>query len=127
MNFTLKVKPIYITAKTKDELIRKIRGSRVWAVGSEFGDGLVNDTYRNEREKVRVFNIHKINAKYKQEKHKRDNQEKNFVKGRTKKSVLVRDKEWIAYVYDFDFSLLKLLKVKVTQNTNNFKIVPLKK
>lgn len=124
MNLNITLKPMKYTAKTLHEIHRKISNGHARSFSSAFGDGLTKFT---KDDTVRVYNLHKVNAKYKQERHKKTNTEKGFVKGQTKKSVLVREGQWIAYIYDFDVAMLKALGLKVTQNTRNFTLIKNKK
>ncbi len=119
MKFTVNVKPTLIKASSKEALLRKIGIKYTWSSKhAKYGNGIV---FENDQS-IRVYNMHKVNAKYEQIKHKRDNPEKQFVKGRTKQSKLVREKQWIAYVYNFKFGVLDALGIEVDQKARNFVI-----
>lgn len=116
MNITIKAKPVKYSAATKQTLLSKIDRQFSYSFGN-FGHGLVG-MFDYNRDTVRVYNLHKINAKY--------NHSAKFKsgprKGQRKPSVKVRDGQWIAYVYDLDRKLLNLAKLQVTQNHRNFTI-----
>lgn len=112
MNITIKAKPVFYKATTKNELIRKIGSKFSYGLGS-FGIGMIG-MFDYNRDTVRVYNLHKINAKY--------DHSARFKSGQRKPSVKVRDSQWIAYVYDFDRAFLKAAKIEVIQNTRNFTI-----
>lgn len=110
MKITIKIKPILVTASTRDALMRKLIGSKYHqndkaGYGLYIGDGA-----------IKVYNIHKINAKYKHDAIFKSGPRK----GQKKPSVKVRDKQWIAYVYIYDTHLLKLANKKVKQQWNNY-------
>lgn len=62
MNITIKAKPVFYKATTKNELIRKIGSRFSYGLGS-FGIGMTG-LFDYNRDTVRVYNLHKINAKY---------------------------------------------------------------
>lgn len=121
MKFTVNVKPNKLKANTNREIMRLVRGSRGYSTSSEFGSGLTT-VGRYGDNKVRVYNLHKVHRKVVQEKYKTGDK-----KGQTKKSKVIEKAHWIAYVYDFDIALLKMLKLEVRQNTRNFVIKPSKR
>ncbi len=121
MEFRIKVEPRVVRASSKESLLHIIIGGHAFSIQNNATAhrpllGSSRDT------KVRVYNLHKVNAKYKQIKYKNSNPKTGAVKGRTRKSELVRKGEWIAYVYDFDLSLLKLAGLHVKQNERNFTV-----
>lgn len=116
MNITIKAKPVFYKATTKNELIRKIGSRFSYGLGS-FGIGMIG-MFDYNRDTVRVYNLHKINAKYDHSARFKSGPRK----GQRKPSVKVRDSQWIAYVYDFDRAFLKAAKIEVIQNTRNFTI-----
>ena len=113
MKITVKIKPILVTATSRNALMTKLMGYNYHQSGN-VGYGL----YLADAA-VKVYNIHKINAKYKHD----DVFKSGPRKGQRKPSVKVRDKQWIAYVYTYDTHLLKLARKKVKQQWNNYKLV----
>lgn len=122
MNITANLKPTVIKASTHAELMDKVTKNHCRSVGTSYGSGWTKLGRRDGNETVRVMNLHKVRAKYKQERHKKDNPEKGYVKGQTNKSVLVREAHWVAYVYDISIELLKCTKLHVRQNARNWDI-----
>ena len=116
MNITIKAKPVKYSAATKQALLSKIDRQFSYSFGG-FGNGLVG-LFDYNRNVVRVYNLHKINAKYDHNAKFKSGPRK----GQRKPSVKVRDSQWIAYVYDLDCTLLNLAKLQVTQNHRNFTI-----
>lgn len=116
MNITIKTKPIFYKASTKHELISKIGSKFTTGIGANW-IGMIG-LFDYNRNTVRVYNLHKINAKY----DHRARFKSGPRKGQRKPSVKVRDSQWIAYVYDLDRTLLNLAKLQVTQNHRNFTI-----
>lgn len=116
MNITIKAKPIFYKATTKHELISKIGSKFTTGIGANW-IGMIG-LFDYNRNTVRVYNLHKINAKYDHIARFKSGPRK----GQRKPSVKVRDSQWIAYVYDFDRSFLKTAKIEVIQNTRNFTI-----
>lgn len=126
MEIKVKVKPRLVRAKSRESLLHLIVGGHThcWqnnAVAFRPMYGAGKDTT------VRVYNLHKVNAKYRQIKYKTSNPKTGAVKGRTRKTELVRSGEWIAYIYDFDLALLKSAGLMVRQGTRNFTITEAKK
>lgn len=80
--------------------------SSTWRSTSRFSDN-----------KVYVYNVRKENKKTKQIKF--TSGEKI---GRTKKSEIIRKKQWIANVYTFDRAFLETAGLVVKQNRTNFVI-----
>ena len=117
MNITLKMKPLLVSASTKDKLIYKISN------GYLSSQGTYGYHYRSlpsdKRDNIRVYNAHKINAKYAQ--GAIITRGKN--KGKRHPSIKVRDSKWIAYVYDFDADLLKAAGLILKQGSRNFSII----
>lgn len=116
MNIIIKAKPVKYSAPTKQALLSKIDRQFSYSFGG-FGNGLVG-LFDYNRNVVRVYNLHKINAKYDHDAKFKSGPRK----GQRKPSVKVRDSQWIAYVYDLDRTLLNLAKLQVTQNHRNFTI-----
>lgn len=116
MNINIKVVPIKYTASTKADLLSKIDRQFAVTVGN-FGIAL-KGMFDYNRDKIRVYNLHKVNAKYDHSAKFKSGPRK----GQRKPSVKVRDSQWIAYVYDLDRTLLNLAKLQVTQNHRNFTI-----
>ena len=116
MNITLQMKPIVVSAYTKDKLISSISGGYLTSFGSNgsFYRSLPNA----KREIIRVYNAHKINAKWVQG----DIITRGKNKGKRHPSIKVRDSKWIAYVYDFDADLLKAAGLILKQGSRNFSI-----
>lgn len=112
MNITIKAKPVKYSAATKQALLSKIDRQFSYSGGALVG------LFDYNRNVVRVYNLHKINAKYDHSAKFKSGPRK----GQRKPSVKVRDSQWIAYVYDLDRTLLKLAKLQVTQNHRNFTI-----
>ncbi len=127
MEISVKVKPRLVSAESREALLNIVIGNygrtydRHHRANRKFSRG------GTESPVVRVYNLHKINTKYRQIKYKHDNDMTGAVKGRTRKTELVRKGEWIAYVYDIDVALLKAAGLVVTQHTRNFKIKKLEK
>lgn len=113
MKLTINVKPQIITAHSKDALIAKIQDNRHSVFSSKYGHGFVEE-YRNETKAMRVYNLHKVRAKYQQIKNK------TGIDDTRKVSKKVRDAHWIAYVYDFKVGVLDALNLKVDQKQRNF-------
>ena len=116
MNIIIKAKPVKYSAATKQALLSKINRQFSYSFGS-FGNGLLG-LFDYNRNVVRVYNLHKINAKYDHTAKFKSGPRK----GQRKPIVKVRDSQWIAYVYDLDRTLLNLAKLQVTQNNRNFTI-----
>lgn len=124
MDFTFKVKPKKLEAKTHSDIMSKVtnQGKYCWSMSSEYGKGLtsLHRSYGAKADKVRVYNLHKIRGKTKQVKYKTGSK-----KGQTKlPSKVIRESGWIAYVYDFDIAMLNMLGLEVRQLTRNFIIKP---
>lgn len=119
MEIKVKVSPKKVYGSRKEELLSRVLGSHAWCIteGSIAHRPLFGD---KKYTSIRVYNLHKVNAKYRQIKYKTSNPKTGAVKGRTKKTELVRKGEWIAYVYDLDVQLLRLAGLKVRQGTRNF-------
>lgn len=119
MEIKVKVSPKKVYGSRKEELLSRVLGSHAWCIteGSIAHRPLFGD---KKYTSIRVYNLHKVNAKYRQIKYKTSNPKTGAVKGRTKKTELVRKGEWIAYVYDLDIQLLRLAGLKVRQGTRNF-------
>lgn len=115
MKFTVNVKPSRYTGSSKYDVISKIRGNR-GCTYSSYGNGLTN-VGRFGDNTIRVYNLHKVNTKVVQEKYKTGDK-----KGQTKKSKVIKPAHWVAYVYDFNIDMLKMLKLEVIQNNRNFTI-----
>lgn len=126
MEIRVKVKPKVVKAKSRESLLHLIVGghnfcwqSNAVAYKPMYGEG--------KSTTVRVFNLHKVNPKYRQIKYKTSNPKTGAVKGRTRKTELVREGEWIAYVYDLDLNMLRLANLEVRQGTRNFTLKQVKK
>lgn len=122
MRFTFTVKPRVMTAQSRDDLMRMVTNN--YSMTNTFTTNMSNvlrtpsfGGRNSDDSKVRAYNIIKINAKYKQIKDKN---------GHTKKSHLVRSKQYIAYVYDFDVNVLKHLGLGIKQNSKYFRITKVK-
>lgn len=126
MEIKVKVEPKLVKAKSKYFLMNLIVGGHSFC--HQNNAIAYRPMYGDKRKgTVRVFNLHKVNSKYRQIKYKRSNPKTGAVKGRTRKSELVREGGWIAYVYDFDLNLLKLAGLQVKQGTRNFTLEQVKK
>lgn len=96
MKLFKKFKPRKIEAPTKKALMSKITAGASFTV-STYGTG-----YRSSRYNSNIFvmfNCHKVRRK----------------RG-------IRASHWVAYVYEFDEELLKVLGIKVKQFPRNFEI-----
>lgn len=116
MNITVKVKPYKTTGYSKRSLISKIDSNFATSYGSH-GSAL-RGLGRYNGDVIRVYNLHKVNAKYKQG----DFYKSGPKKGTRRKAVRVHDSYWVAYVYDFNKDVLKALGITVHQNDRNFTI-----
>lgn len=126
MEIRVKVEPKVVRAKSRESLLHLIVGSHrlCWQTNAKayrpmYGEGVYTT--------VRVFNLQKINPKYHQIKYKTSNPKTGAVKGRTRKTELVREGEWIAYVYDLDLNMLRMANLEVRQGTRNFTLKQMKK
>lgn len=126
MEIRVKVSPKKVFGSRKEELLSRVLGSHAWCIteGSIAHRPLFGD---KKYTSIRVYNLHKVNAKYRQIKYKTSNPKTGAVKGRTRKTELVRKGEWIAYVYDLDLALLKAAGLMVRQGTRNFTLTEAKK
>lgn len=113
MKLTINVRPQTITAHSKDALIAKIKGNHHTCSHSNYGFGIANE-YRNDLKGMRVYNLHKVRAKYQQIKNK------TGIDDTRKVAKKVRDAHWVAYVYDFNVDVLDALNLKVDQKQRNF-------
>ena len=66
MSISIKLKPVRYVSNTKDSLMTKIVGSTRGYKYYSNGNVLIN----HDNNTVRIYNIHKINAKYRQDKYK---------------------------------------------------------
>ena len=66
MSISIKLKPARYVSNTKDSLMTKIVGSTRGYKYYSNGNVLIN----HDNNTVRIYNIHKINAKYHQDKYK---------------------------------------------------------
>ena len=121
MEIRVKVKPRKVYGVSREELLSRILNNHAWCMtGSSIAH---RPLFGGDRDKtIRVFNLHKVNTKYRQIKYKSTNPKTGAVKGRTRTTELVRKGEWIAYVYDLDLALLRAAGLKVKQGTRNFTI-----
>lgn len=122
MQISVKLKPRLVSAESREALLNIIIGSHGRTYERHHRANKRFSRYGAEATQVRVYNLHKINAKYLQLKYKHDNALTGAVKGRTKSTKLVRKGMWIAYVYDIDIALLKAAGLVATQYTRNFTI-----
>lgn len=116
MNITVKVKPFKAAGYSKNSLIGKIDSNFAYSFGSH-GTAL-RGLGRYNGDVIRVYNLHKVNAKYKQG----DFYKSGPKKGTRRKAVRVHDSYWIAYVYDFNIDMLKALGITVHQGNRTFTI-----
>lgn len=121
MEIRVKVKPRKVYGVSRGELLSRVLSNHSWC---RTGNALAHcPLFGDKKDKtVRVYNLHKINSKYRQIKYKNTNPKTGAVKGRTRTTELVRKGEWIAYVYDLDLALLRTAGLKVKQGTRNFTI-----
>ena len=122
MEIKVKVKPRLVRASSKESLMNLIIGRYNYCSQTNARAYRPLAYRKSGDEEVRVFNLHKINTKYRQIKYKNSNTKTGAIEGRTRKTELVRKGEWIAYVYDFDLALLRAAGLKVIQGTRNFTI-----
>jgi hypothetical protein len=115
MKIIVNINPRVVTAKTKSELMYKLPS--ICTYGS-YGSYASNFASRNVDETATVYNIRKINNKAKQTKDKN---------GKTIKSVVIRQKQWIANVYDFKIDFLRVTGLRVDQTKDTFVISKRKK
>jgi hypothetical protein len=123
MKFTINVKPTIYTKRhyglsseivqsTKDEVVYSVKSGFCTTWNSTTGQHLTN----NKHNTARVYNLEKRRAKIKITTIPAE--------GR-KKAKIVKTKtpgHWVAYVYDFDIALLKLLNLELKQGDRTFKI-----
>lgn len=123
MNLNVKLTPTKVVARNHQELMNKILSNHTRTTSTIFGSGWTKITGRyGNTETVRVYSVERVRAKYKQERHKKTNEEKGYVAGQTKKSVLVREAHCVAYVYDIKIALLEALGLKVEQIGRTWKL-----
>ena len=116
MKLTINVKPTICTATTRNEINNKITRGKSYCSGASktFSYSGYTDSLSVTKEKITVFNLHKVRRKVIQKKDK-DNKTK---------SKVISASHWIAYVYNFDLNMLKAMGVKkITQKTRNFEII----
>lgn len=109
MELHFKIKPTIVRARSKEGIDSKYYGKCL--TFSSYGNYRLAD-YGGE-ECALVINYVKVNRKTKQ---------LRFKNGKYKSSTVVREKEWIGYVYYFPISLLKVMNLEVKQKVNNFEI-----
>lgn len=115
MQITLNIKPITVTAKTRQMLEHKIRNVRSDTFGFCCGsDGTYISTRGGDRI---VYNAEKKRPKFSHGTWNHDNLSK-FPKKRLKNSIKIRDGGWTAWVYVFP----KGFPVIVNQKRNHFDI-----
>jgi len=109
MRINLKLKPYIYTAKTKKEVLSKFKHYG-WR-SSSCGWYCINLSGKN----IVCFNLVKQNAKHKQVRYKTGEK-----KGRYKESILVRPKQWKAYVYTINEEFARQIGLEIHQKENYF-------
>jgi len=119
MKFTINLKPAKLEARTKNEIISKIRNINrsLTYTFCNLGNGLYD--YKNKT--FYVYNLQKIRSKSSQTK-KAIYKTINDLKFMSYKKDKINNGHWIAYVYKIDEGLLKTLGKKVRQNIRNFEL-----
>lgn len=112
MNISIKLNKRVLTAKTKDALVDKIRHNNgyISLTFNKYSNGLILDA----GDDIVVYNLEKFRRKTKQ-KGRKNNLDK-------RKSVIVRNGEWKAYVYYIPKALLDLGNLKVSQYSRRFEL-----
>lgn len=111
------VKPSVVKASTFAQLQSKLPSGSTYGSDGNYSS-YWGSFYGNNKEFAYVYNVRKENKKTKQIKYVRGEK-----KNRTKKSEIIRRKQWIANVYKFDLNLLRAAGLKVIQEGRTFKIV----
>lgn len=122
MEIRVKLKPRVVRATSRESLLHLIVGGHSFCIHNNAVAH--KPLFGKDRDNlVRVYNLEKVNAKYRQIKYKKSNPKTGAVKNRTWKVELVRKGEWVAHVYDFDLAVLKAAGLTVMQGTRHFTIV----
>ena len=127
MFLKIKLKPRTIRRNTRQEVMNAIRCGHCYTVSPNHSClQPLSRSFKEAGGKVRVYNLQKIRKKTRQIKYKNGNVKTGAVKGRTRKSEIVRKAEWIAHVYDVDVALLKGANIHIRQRMRTFSITNLK-
>ena len=116
MKFEIKVKP-YVYRKTSIYEVQYLLSDyNSYSSYNKVSYHTKGFSTRNDNN-VYFWNIEKINSKYRQEKYKTGPK-----KGQTKKSIKIRDKEFIVKIYSIPFEVFKYMVDKgyVFEQTHNY-------
>lgn len=115
MILKVNIKPRTIIAPSKNAIISKITDNKVYRLGYIAGFSFNGYGQFSDDNTITVYNLHKVRRKTQQI-------GKNGKK--LKKSKIIRNGHWVAYVYTFDVKMLKNMGFKsIKQNTRNFTLV----
>lgn len=115
MKLTLTVKPTKHVARTKDDLMRKMRMTG-YSSSSEFGDSRYTTSFNGNsyNDYMVVYTCQKYRPKFKQEKDTR---------GITKSVKKISHGYWEGHVYRIPKAFLEAAGLKVKQGLRTFKLV----
>lgn len=123
MKLQINIKPRIIEARTKEELIRKIRNNDGFCISSKYGSGVhMRRRLLEEPHTIRAYNIERHRPKKVQAKTKAKSNVFQGKDGTVRKTKIVQAGFWRAYVYDFKVEVMHLFDISISQNTNTFKI-----
>lgn len=115
MKISVKVKPYKYTAGSKENVMRKGLNN-AYVSFSNYGVHYTKHSAGSNKFAY-VYTLEKHKQKFIHELYKTGPS-----KGKTKKIVKVRDKQWIMHVYKFDLELLRLAGITLHQKTRTFEI-----
>lgn len=123
MKLQINIKPRIVEARTKDELIRKIRNNDGFCISTKYGSGIhMRRNLRDDPHTIRAYNIERHRPKKIQAKTKAKSNVFNGKDGTVRKTKIVKAAFWRAYVYDFKVEVMHLFDISIAQSTNTFKI-----
>lgn len=109
MAIVIKIKPVKVTGKSKQDVINKVRGYSVWSRGNHFnsnGSFLEKRQGHGSRDEavVRLYSLEKHNRKVKVTK-------RTITRGKRKGEVeitreVVRQSGWVAHYYELPMTMI---------------------
>lgn len=120
MKFTTEIKPTIIEAKTKSELVSKIQSSYSgFFSSSSYGYGMKKRTgglLGGTVSHIIAYNLEKHRAIKKQS----PRASYNGTNGKIRKTKIIKNGFWRAYVYKIPVGILDISNTTVHQNSRNF-------
>lgn len=122
MKLKINIKPRIVEARTKEELLRKVRTNEGYCISSNYGNGVhLRRGFRDEPHIIRAYNLERHRPVKIQEKTKAKSNVFQGKKGTIRKTKIIKNGFWRAYVYDFKVEILDLFNIKIDQSRDTFK------